>query len=371
MVESSEEKKKKTTTLPYLHHELIFQILLRLPVKSLTRFKSVRKSWFSLISAPHFANSHFQLTSAKHASRIMFISTLSHETRSIDFKAFLNDDDPASLNITFSLTRSHFPVEIRGSCRGFILLYRPPDIYIWNPSTGFKKHIHLSPVDSKSVAQCQGFGYDQSRDDYLVVSLSYNPSAFSTHLKFFSVRDNTWKEIEGNYFPYGVLSSCREGLLFNGVIHWLALRRDLGLTVIVAFDLMERKLFEIPIPSDFVHRASGHSGLWVYGEFFSLWSMVYDNDKDTLEIWVMKEYKVHSSWNKTLVLSVDAIPDHYFHPIHSTKNGDIIGRTLNSRLVKYNDKGQLLRHRTFFNSPSEVVMYTESLLSLPGDNEQV
>ncbi|AES87257.1 galactose oxidase [Medicago truncatula] len=332
MVESSEEKKKKTTTLPYLPHELIFQILLRLPVKSLTRFKSVRKSWFSLISAPHFANSHFQLTSAKHAaSRIMFISTLSHETRSIDFKAFLNDDDPASLNITFSLTRSHFPVEIRGSCRGFILLYRPPDIYIWNPSTGFKKHIHLSPVDSKSVAQCQGFGYDQSRDDYLVVSLSYNPSAFSTHLKFFSVRDNTWKEIEGNYFPYGVLSSCREGLLFNGVIHWLALRRDLE-----------------------------HQDI-----------LVYDNDKDTLEIWVMKEYKVHSSWNKTLVLSVDAIPDHYFHPIHSTKNGDIIGRTLNSRLVKYNDKGQLLRHRTFFNSPSEVVMYTESLLSLPGDNEQV
>jgi hypothetical protein len=55
-----------------------------------------------------------------------------------------------------------------------------------------------------------------------------------------------------------------------------------------------------------------------------------------------------------------------------TKNGDIIGRNGSSRLVKYNDKGEVLGHRSFSNSPSEaVVMYTESLLSLPGDNEQV
>jgi hypothetical protein len=147
------------------------------------------------------------------------------------------------------------------------------------------------------------------------------------------------------------------------------------LNVIVAFDLMERKLFEMPLPNDVDHRALVHSGLWVFGEFLSIWAMDYDNDNDndTVEIWVMKEYKVHSSWTKTLVLSVDAIPDHYFQPIHSTKIGDIIGRNRGTRLVKYNDKGQLLRHRSFCNSPSEVVMYTESLLSLPGPdgNEQI
>jgi len=364
------EKKKKTLYLP---HELIIHILLKLPVKSLIRFKCVCKLWFSLISDPHFANSHFQLTSATHAPRIMCISYLSHEIQSIDFEAFLNDD-PALQNLNFSLPESYFPVEFRGSCRGFILLYRRSNIYIWNPSTGFKKQIPVSPFDSKLVAQCRvhihGFGYDRSRDDYLVVSLSYDPSVanvVSTHLKFFSVRDNTWKVIEGTHLPYAVVPYHRKGCLFNGAIHWLAMRRDLRWNVIVAFDLMERKLFEMPLPGDFNHLLN--SGFWVFGEFLSLWAVDYD--KDTVEIWVMKEYKVHSSWNKILVLSVRAIPDRYFHPIHSTKNGDIIGRNLNSRLVKYNDKGQLLRHRSFFNSPSDVVMYTESLLSLPGDNEQV
>jgi hypothetical protein len=194
MVESTEEKKK---TLPHLPYELIIQILMWLPVKSLLRFRCVCKLWFSLFSDPNFANSHFQLTSARHASRIMSEPYLSRETRSIDFEAFLNDDDPASLNITLSLPRSDLLVEIRGSCRGFILLYHRPDIYIWNPSTGFQKQIPLSPFDSKLVAYCHGFGYDQSRDDYLVVSLFYNETilyADTTHLKFFSFRDNTWKE---------------------------------------------------------------------------------------------------------------------------------------------------------------------------------
>ena len=48
---------------------------------------------------------------------------------------------------------------------------------------------------------------------------------------------------------------------------------------------------------------------------------------------------MHSSWTKTLVLPVHAIPDRYFHPMHSTKNGDIIGGNLGTRLVKYNGEG--------------------------------
>jgi hypothetical protein len=60
----------KMNPLQYLPHELIIQILLRLPVKSLLRFKCVCKLWLTLISDAHFANSHFQIT-ATHTRRIM------------------------------------------------------------------------------------------------------------------------------------------------------------------------------------------------------------------------------------------------------------------------------------------------------------
>ncbi|KAG5001241.1 hypothetical protein JHK87_022313 [Glycine soja] len=43
---------------PTFSHDLIVEILLRLPIKSLLRFKCVCKSWLSFISNPHFVKSH-------------------------------------------------------------------------------------------------------------------------------------------------------------------------------------------------------------------------------------------------------------------------------------------------------------------------
>jgi hypothetical protein len=56
----------------------------------------------------------------------------------------------------------------------------------------------------------------------------------------------------------------------------------------------------------------------------------------------------------------------------STISGDIIGTDGGTELVKYDDKGQLLEHHCYYNDGfgSQVAMYTQSLLSLPGDNEQ-
>ena len=90
-----------------LPRNLIIQILLRLPVKSLARFKSVCKSWFSVISDPHFAISHFELAAAC-TERLLFLGPTVHEVRSIDFNAPLNDDSAsAALNLNFLSPESH------------------------------------------------------------------------------------------------------------------------------------------------------------------------------------------------------------------------------------------------------------------------
>jgi hypothetical protein len=86
----------------------------------------------------------------------------------------------------------------------------------------------------------------------------------------------------------------------------------------------------------------------------------------------MKEYKLHSSWTKTHVLSTDAIPTKNVSPLRSTKSGDIVGADDYTGLVKYNNETQLLGHRSYGNNPHgfHVAVYTESLLSLVGDNVQ-
>ncbi|CAJ2634488.1 unnamed protein product [Trifolium pratense] len=365
----------KTNPLQYLPHELIIQILLRLPVTSLLRFKCVCKLWLTLISDIHFANSHFQITAATHTHRILFISySATHETRSIDFEASLHDNSACvSPNLNFMYSQQpYFSLNIKGSCGGFIVLHCFVGlIYLWNPSTGLHKRISLSPINFKGkiFRHLYGFGYDQSRDDYLLVSMSYhdtnNLDNISSHLELFSLRDNMWKKIEGNHFLYMDRNKWDDpiaGTFFNRAIHWLAFRHDISMNLIVAFDLMEKKLLDIHLPNDFCCK-SYHCDLWVFGDSLSLWGM----GDGAVEIWVMKEYKVNSSWTKTLFLPIDGIPSRYFSPLCCTKSGDIVGTDGSMGLMKYDDKGQLLEHHIYCNDPCEslAIMYTESLLSVP------
>ncbi|KAJ1423061.1 Galactose oxidase/kelch, beta-propeller [Sesbania bispinosa] len=356
--------------IPHLSQELITEILLRVPVKSLVRFKCVCKSWFSLISDPHFATSHFQLGAAPPTHRIVFIAP---ETHSIDLDASLNDDSAsAAINLNFLLPQSVIYNNVGGSCRGFILLDCYPNSYIWNPSTGVHKQIPRSPItanmDINFATYLYGFGYDSSQDDYLAVLASYDPTLVDCviHLEFFSLRANKWDEIKGFNLPYmNASDDPRVGSFLNGAIHWVAFRHDISLNVILAFDLMERSLFEVPLLENFDHELDPtYCDLWVFGGFLSLWVM----GNTTVDIWVMEENRVKSSWTKTLVLSIHNIPTQYFSPICLTKNGDIVGTDGNTGLVKYDNKGQLLEHRSFWDDRhrSEVAMYTETLLSIPG-----
>jgi len=364
---------KKTNSLPYLPPDLIVQILLWLPVKSLIRFKCVCKYWFSLISDPHFANSHFQFTATTSTPRILFIST---PPRSIDLEASLGYDSiSSSLNLDFLLPESNYDFEIKGSCRGFILLHCASSLYLWNPSTGFHKQIPMSPFWSEvddDDEKLYGFGYDPLTDDYLVL-LSFFPYMYSC-IEFFSLRANTWKQIE---CPHSSFSNAFDdkpnvGSLYNGAIHWLAYRSDLQKNVILAFDLAKRELFDMLLPDDYYNYnyEPNNCGLWVCGEFLSLWSMDYNDN--TVEIWVMNEYKVSSSWTDTLVFTVDDISDESFSPLCCTKSGDIIGAHSGIGLVKYDDNGELIGRFSKWNVTwdGSVAMFIESLLSLPCDNEQ-
>ncbi|XP_014507390.1 F-box/kelch-repeat protein At3g06240-like [Vigna radiata var. radiata] len=372
----SKRVRRRNITTVLLPRDLIIKVLLRLPVKSLVRFKSVCKSWFSLISDPHFAISHFELAAAC-TERLLLFEPTGTEVRSIDFNAPLHDDSASvTLNLNFLPPGSYGDL-VLGSCRGFVLLQGGQSLCLWNPSTGIHKQVCDSPIVSSAmdVMFCTflyGFGYDPSTDDYLVVQASYDVNLDpETRVEFFSVRANAWKEIEGIHLSYmNCGDDARTGSLLNGAIHWLAYRYDASMNVIVAFDLTERSFSEILLPEgfdcqfDFCHLA-------VLGGFLCV--HLVGCDECPPEIWVMKEYKIQSSWSKKSVdVAFDKIPIEWFKLICSTKSGDIVGTDGYNGLVKCNSEGELLEHRSYSDGrgSSQMIVYSESLLSLPYDGDQ-
>ena len=239
-----EKSKKNNNNKKDLPQELIPAILLRLPVKSLLRFKCVSRSWFSIISDDTFAKLQFELSAASNHKILCYGDS---ELRSIDPDAMFHDH-PDTVKL---LVPHHLPVyvSIQGSCRGFIMLQQYPDLIIWNPSTGIHKRIsysHISPspfgfnihIDSFLY----GFGYDASKDDYLVIIVWSNVSG-KKFLEYFSLRTNNWERIEVTLPGPDMDFACSPGFYLNGAIHW-----DASSDCILAFDMIERGFFKIPLP---------------------------------------------------------------------------------------------------------------------------
>ncbi|XP_058742004.1 F-box protein At5g49610-like [Vicia villosa] len=265
----------------YLLLELIIEILLRLPGKALLRFRSVCKSWFSLISNNNFATSHFE-HAATH--RRLFIKPFALQPLSIDFDSWFHDAS-AYASLTLDFFRPKRPLEIRGCCRGFLFLLDDKHIYLLNPSTGLIKQIPNSPIILNAGFELlSGFVYYQPTDDYMIVSgfcefFPNDPATSSVKLMIFSLRANKWKPIEvASHLPYEEtsLAECNPkcGLFLNGSIHWMVHNYEKSKNVIIAFDLKELKISEVPLPDDFIFSYSNDSiyyDLLEVGGLMSVW----------------------------------------------------------------------------------------------------
>ncbi|KAF1881214.1 hypothetical protein Lal_00023249 [Lupinus albus] len=364
-----------------LPEHLIVSILTLLPVKSLLHFKSVSKYWFSLISDPNFATWHFENDAAQSNRLLYFLPPFIYDSqaRCIHLDSSLHThSDHAVINANF--LRPTYS-NIKGSCRGFLLiLHHDSYLYLWNPSTGVYTQLSLFPINSSNVYAFNpnsfyGFGYDASRDEYLVVVLtSCDPEDglktyqfvedFETNTGFFSLKTNEWNNIEDTHLPPYINAFGGVGKLLNDTIHWLVLRRDVPKNIILAFDLMKKSFSEVPFPAEDFNIKPGCCDLCVLGGLLSL--CVKGNN--VIDIWVMKEYNVLSSWTKSIVVSVDELPikSHYFYPVCSTKNGDIVGINGGKWLMKCNAKGQVIEHYMYCADPHgcEAGFYRESLFPL-------
>uniref|UniRef100_A0A5B6YQ60 F-box domain-containing protein n=1 Tax=Davidia involucrata TaxID=16924 RepID=A0A5B6YQ60_DAVIN len=345
--------------------EIMVEILSRLPVKSLIRFRCVCKSWYPLLTNPNFIIMHlnhskFSTTNDSHKLVVRLHNRFTYFTVFSLYCGEPLSDSPVDLHIPF--TADIYDLGIVGSCNGLLCVLLEQDTVLWNPAT--RQFRFLPELECPVWPISMGFGFHPNTDDYKFVRIaSYEDAPLMiTQVEVYTFSSNSWKEIEVAV-PGLIFENSSTASLQNGFLHWMAYGTDRE--IIVSFDLGDEVFREIAVPDSHGISFEINRKLSVLKESLSV--IVYSTAEEKnicFDIWVMNEYGVEESWTKQFtvgpLLTVSK-------PLGFWKNGEVIfnyEENLNNVLFLYDPSAQemkdFLTHGTEYSY--EVYNYVESLV---------
>ncbi|XP_062017941.1 F-box protein CPR1-like [Rosa rugosa] len=355
----------------YFPQEVITNILLRLPVKSLVICTSVCKSWGSMIKNSSFIRAHLSRTtnfnnlygthllllhgvSCRRYSRSFghhqSIHGLIEEVYSLHYDNHVFDEyceigfqspiaDGGMCNECFRVV---------GVCNGLLFLaddlsHFGYNFIIWNPSirklvTLPKPGLRYQTVGGYNA--CHGFAFDAITNDYKVVRLvedqrgdmdDSEDAVNQTFVEVYSLAAGSWSD------PRFVDPQCKINIgspqaFVNGALHWDAcdLTSSSYRDFILAFDVSSELFREIMTPKSLdsdLQRVLTLQ-LSVSGDGKSLALFMTDptgiKHNSFLDIWVMKEYSVQESWTKLVTLRPQGPVESLPKPLCFRKSGEVV-----------------------------------------------
>ncbi|KAL0863061.1 hypothetical protein Bca101_042179 [Brassica carinata] len=226
-METEKERLESFVSIPL---ELTVDILLRLPAKSIGRFRCVSKLWSTTTTTPSFVKS-FSVRSSAHPSllycmngeekRVFYSLPHHHHPHPCAEKYLLKEETGLPLRIQTD------EKDVPQSIHGLIPFGNSESVIIWNPT--LKQHVTL-PKPKVSKPFISLLGYDPIGDEYKVLCMSLwnkgeNPQIFTLGPR------ESWRMLiqdrPSHVKFYKVIWRC-----INGVVYYLA-----ASDTIVSFDV--------------------------------------------------------------------------------------------------------------------------------------
>lgn len=216
--------------------DLLTQILLRLPVKSLIQFKCVSKKWKSLISTPYFSITHTRRNPNPISSSLLVL-----KNQTLCLLSLGHENNPkAGFRISaldFFNTTPNMNIRILGSSNGLMLSYitsvfnaNECAYCVSNITT--RKFIKLPPpgkIINKPILG-SNLAFDPSNSPHfkvMCVGQSFIKNEKSCQIEIFSSETGLWKPWTGFFSnPLRFLEVFDRGVFCNGAMHWICMEGD-------------------------------------------------------------------------------------------------------------------------------------------------
>ncbi|KAL8107920.1 hypothetical protein AgCh_024356 [Apium graveolens] len=175
------KKKTKVKAKSELPEELIREeILTRLPIKSVVRFKSVCKPWLSLFTDPEFIKDHLTRNSIQNPNDYDCLMASKHG-RIVTLSRYEE---------TFVLPSDDY--ELVGSVQGLICLRHGKKLSLWNPAIHQSREFTLPPRHSGDLDRI-GLGFHHASNDFKVVVCYFSDDSLCVSV--YSANSDSWKDI--------------------------------------------------------------------------------------------------------------------------------------------------------------------------------
>ncbi|KAL3507421.1 hypothetical protein ACH5RR_032803 [Cinchona calisaya] len=373
---STQDLTNPLAVLPILPDELVNEILKRLPVKSLSRFKCVSKSWLSLISSPQFIRDHLEINRDNQRVLIKSYAGSGHSVKHCSLDCLLSDEISTDVVINDypNLEGPLLCITIVGGFDGLVCIRANQNLFLWNPSTGKSNKLLDLGIKYDNYCAFFGFGYDVINDDYKVVAITcpldeYGVAYEVLQFNVYGIKNESWRrvgEYQVGYTRVDVGGSgfflYAGGIFLNGKLHW-CLRKEEG-EFICFFDLETESFGEIEIPK-FDERCDLFFYLFQGSLCMVCWTGVEYSD-----VWVMKEYGVGKSWIKMLTIPIDELGMSFIYKLLKTSEDGKILLINGPNLALYNPTDSTFRYLIGLNGPfgpsefvADACIYIESLIS--------
>ncbi|XP_058744660.1 F-box/kelch-repeat protein At3g23880-like [Vicia villosa] len=347
----------------FLPEDLVTEILLRLPVKSLLQFKRVCKSWKTLISDPQFANTHLQIKTTNHQQLVFSVL---EESRILSYPLNSLCENPSTPHkpATFTGIANHDYLII-GSCNGLLcLLDSDQRVRMCNPSIRFNSEKSPQAVSFSSNIKHHGFGYDEVNNKYKVLLVLLNRNNSSQSLtKIYTFGDDSWKTIQ-DFPPTRIRPFRLLGKFVSGTLNWIVENENDGgvssnQSVILSFDLEKETYSEVLLPRN----AGGSVGaLYVLNNCLGACYSYVAKDIQWVA-WLMKDYGDVESWIKFVIIP-NLKPASFVEPQFVSGNGVVLlVSRLFSQVVLYSlNSGEFYYPSLTINLGMDLHVHRESLV---------
>ncbi|XP_059635843.1 uncharacterized protein LOC132278028 [Cornus florida] len=291
----------KGTSLPL---EILIDILIRLPVKDLCKFRSVSKEWLLLISSdPLFLNMHTRLSNSTPLYTTCNCIRDSENGNSVSMVQITDLDlNNGTLCDQFT-TIFHDYVYSWISCFGLICLVSLRHVYVCNPST----HEFLKLPEASFWFEDIGLGFIPARNEYKVVNVFLRNEFWC---EMFTITDgggsnsDSWRMRKT---PCRSMENGTASVCVNGFIYWLATDFDLCEKVL-SLDLEKEEFGLIRHPQYYLDLDYSDFNCFRLSlvELKGLLCLVDDFFSPVMDVWMLKDHRSHT-WVKKYIINFSIV----------------------------------------------------------------